>query len=493
MLKRKSLLLAIVLLLSLFAGVFSACDTVSDALTVDFYAINDFHGETDKISTVCGYLSQEKYHNENVVLINSGDMFQGSIASNSNYGNLLSDCIDEVGFDCLTLGNHEFDWGLEKLAALSAQSATPFLGANVYHWDANQRTWGTFADELAQEYVIKTLPNGLKIGIIGVIGESQITSISSNLVQTIGFKSPSEVIPQLSQTLRNKHGCDVVVVSAHTGQETFLEDTEFDITQYADAVFCAHTHKQEIDYKNNVPFVQGGSSGTHVSHVQLSVDASGNVSCKEYENIRYSESWPNLYSVQQLINNSNESIVYEANQIMATLSGKLSKSKAVPRLVCHAMAQYALSQGHEIDLAMCNTARADLPSGEITYAQLYDALPFDNVVYVARVRGSDILNQAKFSQIWRVTENAIEYNKVYTIAVIDYLLLHQNANRNYNYFRSAFELNQYSPLVKSGYQNYNYRLITRDFLLSAVNVDCSLYTQNNNHTDVDKLGSSVKF
>lgn len=493
MLKRKSLLLAIILVLSLFVGVFSACDNGSYPLTVDFYAINDFHGETDRISTVCGYLSQVKFHNENVVLINSGDMFQGSISSNSNYGNLLSDCIDEVGFDCLTLGNHEFDWGLEKLAALSAQSATPFLGANVYHWNQEERTWGTFADELAKEYVTKTLPNGLKIGIIGVIGESQITSISSNLVQTIGFKNPSEVIPQLSQTLRNQLGCDVVVVSAHTGQETFLEDNDFDVTQYADAVFCAHTHQQEMATKNNVPFVQGGSSGTHVSHVQLSVDANGNVSCEEYENVKYSESWPNLYSVQRLINNSNESIVYEANQIVATLSSDLNKSKGVPRLVCHAMAQYAISQGYQIDLAMCNTARKDLPAGEITYAQLYDALPFDNVVYVARVRGSDILNRSKYSQIWRVTENAIQYNQEYTVAVIDYLLLHQNAERNYNYFRSAFDLNQYSPLVKSGYQNYNYRFITRDFLLSAITVDCSLYSQNNNHTDVGKLGSSVKF
>lgn len=489
-------MLVAVLLAVFLLATFCACDGPSVAVSVDFYAINDFHGVTDKMSTVAGYLEQVKYKNENVVLINSGDMFQGSMESNSNWGNLLSDCMDEVGFDSMTLGNHEFDWGLEKLATLSQQSSTPFLGANIYHWDAENKTWGTFADELAQEYVVKTLPNGLKVGIIGVIGSAQITSISSNLVQSIGFKNPAEIIPELSQKLRNKLGCDVVVVSAHTGQDTFLQDDTFDITKYADVVFCAHTHKAETSYVNGVPFIQGGAEGNYVSHVKLTVQPNGNISCDVYENIRYDSSWPNHYVSTRLINNSNEQIVEEANQVVAYSSANMNSATAIPRLVCHAIAQYALDSGYDVDIAMCNNAREDLPQGEITYSDLYEALPFDNVIYVARVKGSDILNEAKYCSVWRVSEKAIQPNSYYTVVVLDYLLLHQNMDRDYNYFRSAFG-NQFEPvaLQKEDYENYNYRLIVRDYLLSLADLklDATLYTNTNLHTDTSKLRQDISF
>ena len=101
--------------------------------TVDLYAINDFHGAVNNISSVGGYLKERKNSNANTVLINSGDMFQGSIESNSNRGKLLTDCMDVIGFDAFTYGNHEFDWGLNNLESLAQASSTKFLGANIYH------------------------------------------------------------------------------------------------------------------------------------------------------------------------------------------------------------------------------------------------------------------------------------------------------------------------------------------------------------------------
>ena len=496
--KRKSFLLAVLAVVALLCGIFSACNPVPvvESRSVDFYAINDFHGATDKMSTVSGYLTDVKYKNANSVVLNSGDMFQGSLESNYNFGNLLSDCMDEVGFDAFTLGNHEFDWGLEKLSALSKQSATPFLGANIYHWNAETRTWGDFADELAQEYTVKTLPNGLKIGIIGVIGEDNITSISSNLVQTIGFKNPATVIPELSNKLKTELNCDVVVVSAHTGEETFLEDRTFDVTQYADAVFCAHTHYDQTSYRNGVPFIQGGAYGENVSHVQLEVSSKGNVTCKVNSNVPYNETWPNKISVKQLIDNSNDQIRQQANQVLASASAYLNKNEAIPRLVSNAIAEYALSQGYDIDLAMCHVARAYLSAGEITYSDLYEAIPFDNVVYVAKVSGADILNEARYNSFWRISEDAIERDKYYMIAVLDYLLFHQDSSRNYNYFPSAFTSGfEPVPLQKDGVDVYNYRLITRDFLLSLPNgtINSTVYSNDNDRTSTNRLQYSVSF
>lgn len=461
--------------------------------TVDFYAINDFHGEVDKISTVAGFLTQAKNQNSNTVLINSGDMFQGSLQSNYNYGKLLTDCMDDVGFDCLTLGNHEFDWGLEKLSQLMQSSDTAFLGANIYHWDAATKTWGTFASEIAQPYVVKTLDNGLKVGIIGVIGDRQITSISSQLVQTIGFKNPAEVIPSLAEQLRNEENCDVVVVSAHTDADSLLEIDGFDITEYADAVFCAHTHHREDSEVNGVPFIQGGSYGNYVSHIQLSVDEKGNVDSQKVENISYDYTWPNKLTVEQLVDNSNSLVEEEANRVLATFDGSLDSQTAVPRLASHAIAVYAEETYGAIDLAMVNSGRSGI-SYAVTYSDLYQALPFDNQVYIAKVKGSDILYESNYNEIWRVSGRAIQYNEYYTVALIDYLLFHQNANRDYDYFPSAFTSGfDPVPLTKEGEDIYNYRLITRDFLLENDNLSLADYVVTNNRTDVNLLTSEVQF
>ena len=464
--------------------------------TVEFYAINDFHGEWNKMSQISGYLSQQKARG-NTVLVNSGDMFQGSMESNSNFGALLAACMDDTHFDAFTYGNHEFDWGLDNLRALASNSATPYLGANIYNWDRS-KGWGEFAADLAQEYVIREMDNGLKVGIIGVIGKDQITSISSQLVQTIGFKDPKEVVPALSEKLRGELGCDIVIVSAHTAQDTFISDYTWDITQYADAVFCAHTHKDEVYVsENGVPFVQAKAYGQQVSNLTLTVDENGKVSSNTPYNLSFNQSWPNKFTVEEMINNSNASIEEEANQVLATLEGgNLNSATAVPRLVANAIAEYAKSQGYKIDLAMVNNARNSLSSGQITYTQLYEAIPFDNVVFIAKVSGKDLLNEAKYdsNSIWRVTGTKIENSatKYYTIAVIDYLLYHQNSNRNYNYFASAFTSGTDPvPLTKAGVDAYNYRLITRDFLLANNTISASAYLYDNNNTNKDLLQQQI--
>ncbi|MCH5156617.1 MAG: 5'-nucleotidase C-terminal domain-containing protein [Clostridiales bacterium] len=482
-----------------FVGMYTGDMAYAESQTVDIYAINDFHGAVDKMPQIAGYLAARK--SEGAVIVNAGDMFQGSMESNSNYGRLLSECMDIAGFDSFTYGNHEFDWGLDNLRTLAQNSTTPFLGANIYNWNANTREWGEFASDLAEPYTIVD-SNGIKVGIIGIIGKDQITSISSQLVQTIGFKDPSEVVPSLSDKLRNEENCDIVIVSAHTGQDTFLEDRSWDISQYANAVLCAHTHQREMEYRGEVPFIQAGSYGNYISHIQLYININNEVKCGYREYITYNSIGDNeidrdVYNtVKTKIDNSNAGIADEANQVLATLSGGLESKHAVPRLVCHAIAEYAEKQGHHIDLVMVNNARNSLSKGEVTYTELYEAIPFDNVVYVAKVSGKDIINEARYdsNSIWRVSGNAIVNNSAqyYTIAVIDYLLYHQNSNRIYNYFPSAFK-SGFTPvaLTKQGVEMYNYRHITRDFLLSNPTIDSSVYTSDNIHTDASKLQSSV--
>lgn len=500
--------MALVLVAILSLTVFAACtpkkqNNATNGV-IDIYAINDFHGTVDNMPRVAGYLAARK--KEGAIILNSGDMFQGSMESNSNYGKLLTDCMAVAGFDEMTFGNHEFDWGLDNLRTLSQESGVPFLGANIYNWD-RETGWGEFADDLADEYIIKQLSNGIKVGVIGVIGQDQITSISSQLVQTIGFKDPLPIIRELSTELREQEDCDVVVVSAHAGPQDIVGEAEdykepsttADLEKYVDAVFCAHTHAEQNYLVNGLPFLQGKRYGDYVSHLKLQLN-NGNVEIKVQENVPYSKlkdvDTQVENKVENLINNSNIKIEEERNQVLAKLNGGLNSATAIPRLVCNAIADYAEQQGYTIDLAIVNNARNSLSAGEVTYSDLYEAIPFDNVVYIAKVSGAEIIKEMGYSgqSMWRVSGRAIENKKTtyYYAAIIDYLLYHQNSNRNYNYFPSAFESGfEPIPLTKEGVQSYNYRLITRDFLLKKQNINADLYTKSNVNTDASKLQSAV--
>lgn len=460
---------------------------------VDLYALNDFHGATDKLAKVGKYLKDKK--DGNTVLLSSGDMFQETLESNWNYGALVNSCMAEMGITCMTIGNHEFDWGLGKLEELSKQTSVKFLGANIYHWDRNNG-WGTFADEIADPYHIVTLENGLKVGIIGIIGSNQITSISANLVQTIGFKYPSEVVPSLATKLRTEENCDVVIVSIHNGASDTLNDSYLDMSKYADAVFCAHSHQKELEVKDGVPFIQGGGNGNYISQIRLAVDKDGNVSYEQANNISYSSSWAQNEIIANMVKESNDYIAPIANQTLVTVSGYFSKQGeyGLPRLVSKAMAEFAKSQGYDIDMAMINQARATLNGGGVTYTQLFHSLPFDNIVYIAEVSGSDLLKQANYGNFWRVTSEPIVAKGTYTIAVIDYVLFHQNSSRQYDYFPSAFENGKTPiPLVTEENPLLNYRDITKAYLLQIKSVSASDFTSSNVHCDKSKLGQSVTF
>ena len=255
----------------------SIANASNETKKIHLYGINDFHGAVLENGNEMGivqlgsFLKTKKAHG-NTLLINSGDFFQGSIESNYNYGALLTDCMNEIEFDCFTLGNHEFDWGVSMIQNNQKRKGdngyqTPFLAANIYQYDMDSKEIGDYA-QLGEKYTIKTLENGLKVGIIGVIGKDQIPSISSQHVDDYIFLDPVPIIQDLSDELKTKKDVDVVIVDCHTDQDSITENASIfnpaKITsispvsnqRYVDAVFCAHTHQNESQILDGVPFIQ---------------------------------------------------------------------------------------------------------------------------------------------------------------------------------------------------------------------------------------------
>lgn len=454
----------------------------SEPRNVYFYALNDFHGACDVKNYEAGIVKvgsffKEKGQEDNTLILNSGDMFQGSLVSSSNKGEFLTEVMNNIQFDAFSLGNHEFDWGQEyikknrELKDEKTGYKTPFLSSNIYKYDMNKKKVGEYASELGDKYVTYTLANGLKVGIIGGIGARQITSITSSYVDDLSFEDPVGVTKTLSNKLRSEEKCDVVVLDIHAGQGDLLNTGLTSISasthkRYVDAVFCAHTHQRENSIENGVPFVQGGCNGQAYAYVNLRVDKDGNVTCADYKT-PYTSSI-DVKADQEIVDLYNEySRKYNGREFICRTDGRMSSrtrgsGTLLPDIATEAIAWAAQNKGNgfHIDYALCNQGRDDLASGEVTYNDLYKSLPFDNKVYVIEVSGQDLRKEIEYNSFTRLDKGVLKNSSKYTIAVIDYLAVHRNYRRNYDYFPSFRML---GTLTDNG-NEYTYREMTRDYL-----------------------------
>ncbi len=408
---------------------------------IDFYAINDFHGAISKndyfgepgLARVAAYLKDKKDDApENSVIISSGDMWQGSYDSYHNRGRVITEALNDIGFDSMTIGNHEFDWGKEFIEDNEGWADFPLLGANIMEYPDT-----SVKSSVGQEYAI--IERGfLKIGVIGVIGQNQITSINSRYMQDLYFEEPTEIIKHLSTELREEQDVDIVVLSIHAGQSEV--DSSISEGKYVDAVFCSHTHQVEQQVVNGVPFIQGGYNGKYVSNIRLSFNyATGQVNHVSSQNTyegQLNSLTPDT-GVQAIISQFAQSSDLDKNQVVGALTDDLDRYSTLPNMANYTAAMKALENGYDIDFAMTNVGRSNIPGGTVTYGDLFKGLPFDNYIYIVRATGRNIKKQAEaeYNYYYRVNDYASLDNTIYyTIAIVDYVVLHQSIGKMYDYF-----------------------------------------------------------
>ena len=262
-----------------------SCDDcgISVIITFDFYALNDLHGKFDDTDSQGGvdelstYLANAYNTDDNVILLSSGDMWQGSFESNSTKGLIITDWMNELDFVSMTLGNHEYDWGEEHIKANVALAEFPFLAINIYERDTNERV-----DYVQSSVLVER--GGMKIGIIGAIGDCY-SSISGDKVEEVYFKTGAaltELVKAESEKLRAE-GADYIVYSIHGGfgsnssasmvQTSSLRgyyDASLSKDGYVDLVFEGHTHKSyAFEDEYGVPHLQNGGDNSGISHVEV--------------------------------------------------------------------------------------------------------------------------------------------------------------------------------------------------------------------------------
>lgn len=218
-------------------------------------------------------IKEERVKNPDLLLIDSGDFSQGSPFYTMFKGDVEVGLMNLMGYDVVTIGNHEFDFGLENMARIFKMAKFPVVCAN---YDFT----GTCVEGLVKPYVI-IKRNGLKIGLFGLSPQLE-GLVDLSKCKGVTYLDPIEVGNRVAAELKHDKKCDVVICVSHLGwlrPDEMGDQKLLASSKDIDLVLGGHSHSyfKALRYVNNangkaVPVDQNGKNAMYVGKLTLSFD-----------------------------------------------------------------------------------------------------------------------------------------------------------------------------------------------------------------------------
>ncbi len=218
-------------------------------------------------------IKEERAKNPDLLLIDSGDFSQGSPFYTMFKGDVEVGLMNLMGYDAVTIGNHEFDFGLENMARIFKMAKFPVVCAN---YDFT----GTCVEGLVKPYVI-IKRNGLKIGLFGLSPQLE-GLVDLSKCKGVTYLDPVEVGNRVAAELKHDKKCDVVICVSHLGwlrPDEMGDQKVLANSKDIDLVLGGHSHSyfKALRYVNNadgkaVPVDQNGKNAMYVGKLTLSFD-----------------------------------------------------------------------------------------------------------------------------------------------------------------------------------------------------------------------------
>ena len=380
---------------------------------VEILSFNDFHGnvlESGKnigAAKLTGVIKEYQKKDEEsdtygVVTVSGGDIYQGTAMSNILLGAPVTDMLKEIGIVASAIGNHEYDWGSDKIKTWADEVGFKFLAANLI-----DETTGV-APEYAEPYIITDV-EGISIAFIGIATPETLTSTKAENIVGLKFLDMVETLDKYSEIVRAE-GADVVVALTHspavensdgtiTGEAAEIAENAADV----DAVISAHNHKfvdgfvQNNNTGKDIPVVQAGYNGRGLSSIKftfdeneeiLDVDANTRQFYKESENNEF----PVDENVAQIIEKYNEELAPTLLTEITELNFDLDHDRYAGVTPLGVTVAEAMRQAGGTQVAIANGGgiRAPLSKGTLTLGDMYTILPFDNNVVTMKVTGAKL-------------------------------------------------------------------------------------------------------
>src|SRR6516165_6719954 len=214
---------------------------------------SDYDGNPDRggLARCVTQIRRWRRQNPHSILIDIGDVYQGTEVSLRNKGELMIDLFNYLGYDAWVIGNHEFDWGIEPFTNAVQKSAMPVLGANT---TLDGKPAGSSFDSPhpfanVQPFIIKEI-EGIKVAIIGITTPGMSFWLPREFTVGIDFKHPVEPVRRAIAQAKNE-GADTIMLTGHmglkprTGGDDFANTVMALTSEFPDiaAFIAGHTHQ----------------------------------------------------------------------------------------------------------------------------------------------------------------------------------------------------------------------------------------------------------
>jgi 2',3'-cyclic-nucleotide 2'-phosphodiesterase (5'-nucleotidase family) len=368
-------------------------------------ATNDFHGALEPrpdasgvrrggaayVAAALDRAQKECAPTCETILLDAGDLFQGTLASNLSYGRPVVEYYNRMGYAASALGNHEFDWGTDTLRARMRQARFGIFGANVRYADGRDVKW------IPNDTIVTR--GRTKIGIIGVSTVSTPTATRAANVVGLRFDDPAPIVDSIGPALR-KRGADFVIVIAHAGASCGGDGAtacDGEIIDFArklharvDAIVSGHTHTLVNTVVNGIPIVQARSSGRALDVLDLPLGAAAGGPVRHDVRELAVDTIKPLPAIDSIVQRAVASVASLVSRHIVTIPATLTRKGpqyALGNLI--ADAQRWAGKG---DVAIMNNGgiRTELRAGDATYGSLFEIQPFGNTLYSLTMTGAQL-------------------------------------------------------------------------------------------------------
>ncbi len=373
-----------------------AAETNAGSASITILHTNDIHSRVDGSDDSIGYarlsalIKQVKEQNPNTLVIDAGDTFHGQTIANLVRGESIVRIMNEIGYDAMAPGNHDFNYGQERLLELAQETRFPILAANVKREDGSR---------LLESSVVREV-GGVKIGLFGLSTPETAFKTHPNNVAGIDFADPVAEAKAAVAELQGK--ADVIVAIAHLGVDKSSVDTSIKVAEQVpgiDLIIDGHSHtllEQGMQVGDTL-IVQTGEYGKNLGRVELTVSG-GEVTAKTASVITRAaaESVQPDQAVIRIIDEIKQEQDKVLSEVVGSTPVKLVGEREVVRkgesnlgnLIADAMLD---ETGADVALTNGGGIRASIEAGPVTKGQVVSVLPFGNYIQTKQVKGSDIV------------------------------------------------------------------------------------------------------
>ena len=426
---------------------------------------NDFHSQIEPLSKEETYnadrggvkrikalVDSVRNAEKTVYLADAGDYVQGTYYFSLLNGSVEMEVMGQLKYDVRTVGNHEFDKKMTCLYDMLTWSDVPVVASNYDFSRTN------LANRVEQSMIIEK--NGIKVGFIG-LNVKLDNLVAPSAREGVDWQNAINVADKLAKDLRDR-GADIVIALSHLGYEKNSSEVYYDRgiamnTQYIDMIIGGHSHTflNYADYvknKNNVsvPVVQTGSKGICLGYAKIKLNENGKptftyklIPVKNHLDKKLDPAF------SAIVDEYTASVSYKMEEVIGNCPQAIRKGSPESPLYNLTgdaliwMAKEYMDVDADVSLYNSGGLRAEISAGDLTIGEVYAVYPFDNVLSIVTMKGSDLKTMFNYvasngglpvnsgvklvisnKKVKSVTVNgkAIDNNKTYTVATIDYLV-----------------------------------------------------------------------